>query len=128
MNGQPTHVPPNWKTLPLTIIVLLLVGIITSYFVYRHHLAREIQVRIDAIHHAGFPATCAELDKWYPQPPAGENAADVYGQAFAHYAMWTNEEARLPVPADARDKSRFFSLPKFKRDLLPVVGKAKLPP
>src|ERR1035441_7349198 len=126
MNGQPTPVPPNWKTHPLAIIVFLLVGIMALYFIYRHALALGIQARIDAIHHAGFPATCAELDKWYPQPPAGENAADVYGQAFAHYQMWTNEADRLPVRADAKDRRKSFT--QTKRDLLPIVGMAKLPP
>lgn len=60
--------------------------------------------------------------------PPGENAADVYSNAFAHYEMWTNTEAQFSAPADARDKSRFSSPPKSKRDLLPVVGMAKLPP
>jgi hypothetical protein len=128
MNGQPTQVSPNWKTHPLTIIVFLLVGLIALYFVYRHTLSLGVQARIDSIHHAGFPATCAELDKWYPQPPAGENAADVFREAFAHYAMWTNKETQFSVPADAKDTNKFTSVPRSKRDLLPIVGMAKLPP
>src|SRR6266404_6019222 len=101
MNGQPTPVPPNRKTRRLKIIALIFVGVLALYFAYRHTLARSIQARIDAIHHAGFPATCAELDKWYSQPPAGENAADVYEEAFAHYETWTNQVAHFSVPADA---------------------------
>jgi hypothetical protein len=135
MNGPPPQIPANRKTHRLAITVLAIVVVVfvsplALYFVYRRSLALSIQARIDAIHQAGFPATCAELDKWYPQPPAGENAADVYGEAFAHYAMWTNEEARLPVPARAKGRPTFSSPPppRLKRDLLPVVGSAKLPP
>src|ERR1017187_1684210 len=126
MNGQPTPVSPNRKTRCLKIIALIFVSLIALYFVYRHTLTHSIQARIDAIHHAGFPATCAELDKWYPQPPAGENAADTYSNAFAHYQMWTNEADRLPVLADAKDRRKSFT--QTKRDLLPIVGSAKLPP
>ena len=128
MNGQPTPVPPNWKTHPLTIIVFLLVGIIALYVVYRHSLALGIQARIDSIHNSGFPATCTELDKWYLQPPAGENAADIFKEAFGHYAMWTNKDAQFSVPADVRDTNKYSSVPRSKRDLLPIVGMAKLPP
>ena len=128
MDGQPTPVPPNCKTRCLTIVVLIFAGLIALYFVYRRSLALSIQARIDAIHHAGFPATCAELDKWYPQPPAGENAADVFQQAFAHYAMWTNKDVQFVAPADARDTNKFYSPPESKHDLLPIVGMAKLPP
>src|ERR1017187_4934733 len=111
MDGQPTPVPPNCKTRCLTIVVLIFAGLIALYFVYRRSLALSIQARIDAIHHAGFPATCAELDKWYPQPPAGENAADVYREAFAHYQLWTNNEARYSVLVHARvDTNKFSSI------------------
>ena len=127
MNGQPSPVPPNRKTRCLEIVALIFVGLIALYFVYRHSLALSIQARIDAIHHAGFPATCAELDKWYQQPPAGENAADVYSNAFAYYQLWTNKDAQFSAPADVTDTNKYFSPPKSKRDLLPIVGMAKLP-
>jgi len=127
MNGPPPQVPPNRKTHRFKVVVLIFVGLIALYFVYRYTLSRSIQTRIDAIHRAGFPATCAELDKWYVQPPPGENAATVYGEAFAHFQMWTNESDRLPPPSDAKDRPARFT-PHLKRDLLPIVGMAKLPP
>ncbi len=127
MNG-PSPVPPNRKARRLKIFAFVLVGLIALYFVFRYTLSRSIQSRIDAIHRAGFPATCAELNAWYVQPPAGENAADIYSNAFAHYAMWTNKEAQFSPPADARDTNKFYSPPKTKRDLLPIIGMAKLPP
>ncbi len=98
------------------------------YFIYRYGLARSIQRRIDAIHHAGFPATAAELNAWYVQPPPGENAADIYTQAFAHFEMWTNEEPHFVAPADAKDRAKYPWIPEKRRDLLPIVGMAKLPP
>jgi hypothetical protein len=128
MNGQPSPAPPNRKTRRLKIVALILVSLIVLYMVYRHALSVSIQRRIDAIHQAGFPATCAELDKWYVQPPAGENAANAYKEAFAHYQFWTNKDAQFSMPVDARYRSKFSSPPKLKRDLLPVVGTAKLPP
>jgi hypothetical protein len=128
MNGQPSQVPPSRKTCYLKIVVLVFTGLILSYILYRHSLARSIQTRIDAIHRAGFPATCAELNAWYIQPPAGENAADVYEQAFAHYNLWTNEGASFSAPVDANDRTKFVAPPMRKRDLLPIVGIAKLPP
>ena len=33
-----------------------------------------------------------------------------------------------PLPADARDANKFSSAPRSRRDLLPIVGMAKLPP
>jgi hypothetical protein len=128
MNGPSPPVSPNRKTHRLKIAALIFVGLIAVYFVYRYSLAVSIQARIDAIHHAGFPARCAELDKWYPQPPPGENAADVFKQAFAHYQTWTNKDTHFVVPADARDTNKFSLVPRSKGELLPIVGYGKLPP
>jgi hypothetical protein len=43
----------------------------------------EIQARLAAIREAGEPATPAELDAWYVEPPTNENAAPLYAEAFA---------------------------------------------
>lgn len=128
MNGQPAQVQPNRKTHRLKIVVFVLVGLIALYTAYRLSLSFAIKRRLDSIHRAGLPATGVEWDKWYVQPPAGENAADVFREAFAHYNSWTNKDEQFSVPADAKDKTRFYSPPESKRDLLPVVGMAKLPP
>jgi hypothetical protein len=126
MNGQSAPVPPNRKTHRLTIIVLM--GLIAFYFIYRYTLMRDVQLRIDAIHRAGFPATSAELNKWYVQPPPGENAADIYIQAFSHFDVWTNRDAHFSPTAGGKDQTKFMSPTAGKRDLLPIVGMAKLPP
>jgi hypothetical protein len=112
----------------LKTVVLVLLGLVALYFVYHLTLSLMIRERINSIRRAGFPVTCAELDKWYVEPPTGENAADVYREAFAHYETWTNKPAQLSVPADANNKNKFSSRPKSKRDLLPIVGMARLPP
>jgi hypothetical protein len=128
MNNQPAQVPPNRKTHRVKTVVLVLVGLIALYFVYHLSLSQIIQERINSIRRAGFPATGVELDKWYVQPPAGENAADLYREAFAKFETWTNKTAQLSTPSDAVNKSKFSKPPRSKRDLLPVVGTAKLPP
>jgi hypothetical protein len=47
------------------------------------NVAAGIQSKLAAITAAGEPVTPAELDKWYVEPPASENAAEIYAQAFA---------------------------------------------
>ena len=120
MNDQPAQVPPKRKTHRLTTVVLVLLGVIVLYIVYRQSLSIAIQRRMDSIHRAGFPVSCVELDKWYPQPPAGENAADIFRKAYAHYETWTNKQVQVSaVPTRTA---------KTMRDLLPIEGFAKLPP
>jgi hypothetical protein len=85
--------------------VVVALVLIALYAAYRYTLHRIVQARLDEIRKQGYPVTLAELDKWYPQVPPGENAADVYLEAFKHFA------------------------PNQKGDTnLPVVGYAKLPP
>jgi hypothetical protein len=43
----------------------------------------RLTARLEAIRQAGQPVTPAELNAWYPEPPAGENAAPLYADAFA---------------------------------------------
>jgi hypothetical protein len=108
-------------------VMLVPLGLVAVYFAYHLTLSLMVRKRINSIRRAGFPATCAELDKWYVQPPAGQNAADLYREAFAHFDQWTNKLAESSIPADFV-QSDCSSPPKVRRDLLPVVGLAKLPP
>jgi hypothetical protein len=128
MNDQPAQAPLNRKRHRFKTIVSALLVLLALYFVYWYCLSSAIQKRLDSIRQAGFPATCAELDKWYTQPPAEENAADVYLEAFAKYEWWTNKPATFSTPSDATDKSKFSSPPRTRRDQLPIIGFAKLPP
>jgi len=43
----------------------------------------EVEARLTAIRQAGEPVALTELDAWYAEPPAGENAASLYAEAFA---------------------------------------------
>jgi len=86
------------------LIILLLIGI--GYFVFFGlSLKSKLRSRIDAIRAAGYPVTCAELDKWYAMPENVENAAYTIMDAFGSFKKWDNE----------------------KSESLPVVGRAKLP-
>ncbi|MHC4207503.1 MAG: hypothetical protein ACYSTT_22845, partial [Planctomycetota bacterium] len=46
------------------LIVLLLAGI-GAFVLFRLRLKSKLRARIEAIRAAGYPVTCAELDKWY---------------------------------------------------------------
>ena len=81
----------------------------TLYGAYRYTLHRMVEAKLDQIRKQGYPVTLAELDKWYPQPPPGENAADVYLAAFAKSNTWNT------------------NVLMEKRDSLPIIGNAKLP-
>jgi hypothetical protein len=62
---------------------IALIVVLALYGTYRYTLHRMVKAKLDEIRRQGYPVTLAELDKWYPQPPPGENAADIYLQAFA---------------------------------------------
>src|ERR1041385_1387142 len=127
MNEQGAQIPPHRRAHRLRNAARILLGIVALYFVYHGALSLVIQGRIKSIRRAGFPATCAELDEWYRRPLAGQNAADVYEAAFAQFQTWTNKLVPSSVPADFTNKCDCCSTPKLRRDLLPVVGMAKLP-
>ena len=86
------------------LIILLLIGA-GAFAFFRLSLKSKLQARIDAIRAAGYPVTCAELDKWYTIPENVENAAYTIMDAFWYYKKWD------------KDKSK----------PLPIVGRAELP-
>ena len=97
-------VPGKKRKLKISYILLILLLICAVAFtLYRLNLKKKLRARIEAIRAAGYPVTCEELDKWYSIPDTAENAAYVILDAFEYYQE----------PQD--------------RDLLPIVGKAKLP-
>ena len=87
------------------LIALLLVGV-AAFAIFRISARFKLRARIDAIHAAGYPVTCAELDQWYKIPPDVENAAYTIEDAFSFYNEWDKEKSKS----------------------LPVVGRAELPP
>jgi hypothetical protein len=80
-------------------VVLVLAAL---YGAYRYTLHRMVEAEIDAIRKQGYPVTLAELNKWYPQPPPGQNAADVYLQAFKLLAPRQPADTNLPIVGDAK--------------------------
>jgi hypothetical protein len=67
----------------------------------------QCRAKLEAIRKAGEPASGAELNVWYEQPPAGENAADFFLAGFEL------------VQISAQDANSAE---------LPLIGKGKLPP
>jgi len=88
-------------------IVCLLSALLAAggfYLCYRLYLAHKINVKIEQIRQAGFPATMGELNKWYAAVPPEENAALVLTNAFAHLVKGSTNSPNLPVIG--RGKSR----------------------
>ena len=96
----------------------------------------EVEAKLAAIRQAGEPVTLAEVDAWYVEPPAGENAAPLYAEAFAavtiedfkspsfvtqnqravellHQAA-ARTQCRYPIDLKAGQKASMAHLPKLK--------------
>ncbi|MFA6294650.1 MAG: hypothetical protein WC637_22855, partial [Victivallales bacterium] len=67
----------------IALILSLAVGI--SYLGCYSFLKLELSRKISEIRKAGYPGTPEELEKWYPEPPSGQNAADFYLKANGNY-------------------------------------------
>ena len=87
----------------VVVLALILLG---GYTAYRLILKARVRAELEWFAEAGYPTTLEELDAWYPTPPPGENAADIYMEAFQNLA----EAAEADLP------------------FLPMVGEADLPP
>ena len=67
-----------------TIIVCLPILLLLLYFGWRIALKRRVAHELAWYRAQGYPTTLAELDEWYAKPK-GDNAADVYQDAFGAY-------------------------------------------
>src|SRR2546423_15397282 len=99
-------------------------------------LDAALNLRLDAIRQAGYPVTLAELSDFYAEPPAMENAAPLYLDAFAALApleagspafLTQNKETLgLLHQAAARKRCRYpADLTKGANALLPHLAKFK---
>ena len=79
------------------ILILLLLGCITTFIIFRYSTKSKLQAKIDAIRTAGYPVTCEELDKWYSSPPDDENGAYIVMDAVSYYQDW-DKDALEPMP------------------------------
>jgi len=101
------NTPDKHRRLKVThVLIFLLLICIGLYVYYRLNLKSNLQDKIDAIHAAGYPTNCIELDKWYKIPPNVENAAFTIEEALSLFKKWDKE----------------------KSESLPLVGRAELPP
>ncbi|MCK4850026.1 MAG: hypothetical protein KAT11_01685 [Phycisphaerae bacterium] len=86
---------PRW----IIILCIAIVAVPVFYILYHNALDNRVKAKLDAIRKAGYPATLEELNDWYVEPPPGENAAEVFLDAFSQYVE----------PGDKRDELPFFS-------------------
>ncbi|MHC4482198.1 MAG: hypothetical protein ACYSW4_01480 [Planctomycetota bacterium] len=106
MTKSETAQKNRWKPKTYHVLLVLLLIAIGCFIFFRVSLKSKLQKKLDAIRAAGYPVTGAELDDWYAIPADAENAAHCLIDAFSHYQEWFGE----------------------KRELLPIIGPAQLPP
>ncbi len=107
MMNDNEKIPKKRRRLRIShVLIILLVAGFGFFVYYRLSLKSKLGARIDALAAAGYPVTCAELDKWYTIPENVENAAYTLMDAFSYYKQWD----------------------KDKSESLPIVGQAELPP
>jgi hypothetical protein len=63
------------------------VGIVIALWVWRLALDRLVVAQFTAIHEKSWPVTLAELNRWYPRVPPGENVAVLLGKAFTSLSL-----------------------------------------
>ena len=99
------------------ILLVALVILVGGYGLLRWKLKSQLQRRMDAIRAAGYPITCAELDKWYSIPNDVENAADVILDATQYYAA-PNKPELMPVVGQAELPGRIEPLSEETKQLI----------
>ena len=104
MNEKETVSVKRFRLKVFHVLIILLITGVGAFVYFRLSLKSKLQARIDTIRAAGYPVTCAELDKWYTIPENVENAAHTIIDAFWCYREMGEIES------------------------LPLVGRAKLPP
>ncbi len=77
---------------------LLLLSLIFASLVLianKSYLRLLIRGHLDYARAHGYPTTMAELYAFYEYPPPGENAADLYLEAFDYFVEWDEEDQKL---------------------------------
>src|SRR5437660_1341368 len=111
MSAEPQLNSRRWRRM-----LVVILGLAALYAAYRFTLHFIVEAKLDAIRKQGYPVTLAELDKWYPQPPPGENAAAIYRTALAKNVKLGDEELSLPIVGYSNLPPRGVSLPQSMRD------------
>jgi len=111
------------------VVVLALAGFVSCNLRTQRH-----DPHLEAIRQAGYPATPAELDAWYPAVPDSENVALVFTNAFALLAPPNASSSTLlddiPLPARGRglppdDRAELVSLQASNQAALEIVRTVK---
>ena len=75
---------------------LILSGFIILIAVWRLALSRLITAELAGIRENSYPVTLAELNRWYPRVPPGENRAIVLGKAFDRLSRVARDRPAVP--------------------------------
>jgi len=116
-NTQHRHRTSDRTTRRVLIIFGVFLAILIAFIMFRMSASSRVQAQLAAIHAAGYPVTLEELDEWYREPPPGENAADLFLDAFDSYVhLDVKTEMRLPIVGRGELPSHGESLPDDMRD------------
>ncbi len=115
--GQSTRTAePKSRKRRIFLLALLIVGAL--YAIYRMALVQWRNAELDAIRASGYPVTLAALDRWYPEPAEGENAAELYLEAFAKYVPVAGDSQHLPVVGSGELPATTQALPPDMKDAI----------
>jgi hypothetical protein len=89
---------------------LVLSGFLILLVAWRLALNRLIAAELADIHENSYPATLAELNRWYPRVPPGENRAIVLGKAFERLSRLVRDKPPVPSsqnssPTDPQERT-----------------------
>jgi hypothetical protein len=115
-NGQ-TH-GRKWIGRVIGASMLLLLGLASLGYVQRSRIHREAS----APRVAGFPQTLSELNAWYVEPPAGQNAATIYLQAFN--ALQIGNGSKVPLLGKGTMPAPTAALPSAEKSAMTAVLRA----
>ena len=119
----------------LVVVGAILALLLATLTVYRIILSHKVAAELARIRAQGYPVTLEELNAWYPEPPPGQNAADVYAAAFAlygtkaipdYYSLWKNTGS-MPPRGEALSPDAKAAMEEFKSQLTILSDKQKRP-
>jgi len=94
---------------------LVLSGFIILLAIWRLALDRLIAAELASIHEKNYPATLAELNRWYPRVPPGENRAIVLGRAFDSMSRQADLSRLVLDKPEAASSQNFFPTDPVER-------------
>ena len=122
---------------------LLLLSLLLASLVLianKSYLRLLIRGHLDYARAQGYPTTKAELYAFYEYPPPGENAADLYLEAFEYFTEWDEPNqnllplvgyADLPSPGEYMDEQTLQIVSQYlddNRDALVLLHRAAVFP